>query len=176
MAKLKCAICGQEFESSSGNSKYCSMDCRQAGRYRKRKEWEERTDYKEKQRIAVAEYRAEQEKKAEKEAKAADRRRKCAETRARHKREREEIEELEKKAKKGDRLAKLRLAMYKGDILEYWKQYRDIIIEEDERLGKVSKATIGGISAYDDAFEYKVLELIKEQAGGADEAGAERNK
>ena len=39
--KVKCAICGVEFETQKPNIKYCSFTCKDAGRRLKRAKWED---------------------------------------------------------------------------------------------------------------------------------------
>lgn len=163
MNVIKCPVCEKTFESRGGNIRYCGAECRKVGQRQRRIEWESRTGYKEKQRQAVAEHRAEQARIAEKEAKEAERKRKAAETKARRKVERKKIAELKEKAEKGDKMAMLRLALKEGNALEYWRLYKEIVLEENERLNMVGKNTVGGIDVYEDAFEYKVLEVLKEQ-------------
>lgn len=53
LRRTVCPICGKEFEKQKPNAKYCSDPCRQKGRYEHRKAWEERTGYKEKQRVKM---------------------------------------------------------------------------------------------------------------------------
>lgn len=163
MQNIICAICGREFQIKGGNVKYCSTDCKKVGQRQRRKEWETRTGYREKQRAATADYRAEQARIAEQEVKEADQKRKAAETKARRKKERKEAAELKAKAAKGDKMSLLRLALKEGNALEYWRLYKEIVLEENERLDMVGRNTVGGIDVYDDAFEYKVLELLREQ-------------
>ena len=57
----------------------------------------------------------------------------------------------------------MRMALKQKNTLEYWRIYKEFIIEENERLNMVGKNTVGGIDVYDDAFEFRVLELLKEQ-------------
>lgn len=161
--KQICAICGKEFEVKGGNVKYCGMDCKREGQRRRRKEWEVRTGYREKQRQAASDYRAERYRIAEQEAKEANRKKKAAETKARRKKERQINAILEARASNGDKVALMRMALKQKNTLEYWRIYKEFIIEENERLNMVGKNTVGGIDVYDDAFEFKVLELLKEQ-------------
>lgn len=169
--KLICTICGKEFETQGGNVKYCSTDCKREGQRQRRKEWEARTGYKEKQRQAAADHRAEQARQAEQEAKEAARKKKSAETKAKRKIERKETAELEAKAAEGNKIARMKLALKQGNALEYWKLRKEIIMEENERFNTISKNTVGGIDVYDDAFEYKVLELFKEQSDNRGKQG-----
>lgn len=38
--KIKCPICGAEFETARPNKKYCSLSCKEAGRRLQRMKWE----------------------------------------------------------------------------------------------------------------------------------------
>lgn len=51
---LTCTICKNDFETTHPNTKYCSDDCRRIGNANRRKQWEDETGYKEKQRIQKA--------------------------------------------------------------------------------------------------------------------------
>lgn len=164
MQKLICAICGKEFEVLGGNAKYCGEKCRKEGQRMRRLEWESRTGYKEKQRQAVAEHRAELARIAEQEAKEAARKKKSADTKARRKKERQEAVELAQRAENGDKIALLRIALKKGNILEYWRLRKEITLEEDEKTGRISNIVIGGTSVYAGDFEYQVLAALEERS------------
>lgn len=41
MRKVICENCGAEFNTAAPNVKYCSLDCREAGRMKRRAEWEQ---------------------------------------------------------------------------------------------------------------------------------------
>lgn len=163
MQKVMCIICGKEFKTQGGNVKYCSEKCRRDGQRKRRIEWEKRTGYKEKQRLAAAEHRVELARIAEQEEKEAQRKRKAAETKAKRKKEREETAELEVKAAAGNKIAHMKLALKKGNVLEYWRMYKEIYMEDNERFDMIGKNMVGGIDVYDDAFEYKIELLLKEQ-------------
>ena len=164
MLKLICAICGKEFETQGGNVKYCSTECKREGQRQRRKEWEVRTGYKEKQRQAAAEYRAEQAKQAEQEEKEAVRKKKAAETKAKRKKERQEAAELAQRSKNGDKAALLKLALKNGNTLEYWRLRKEMILDEDERTGRISNNIIGGISVYAGEFEYQIMAVLEEKS------------
>lgn len=159
--KKICVICGKEFETLSGRANYCGSACKRIGQRQRRKEWEVRTGYRDKQRKAAAELRAEQAKAAELEAKKIDRKRRAAENRIRRIKERQESKELQERAEKGDKIALMRLALKQRNVLEYWRIRKAIVLDEDERLGTTAKNTVGGIDVYDDAFEYKVVEMLQ---------------
>src|SRR5699024_4105989 len=55
--RLNCSICDGEFTTTARNAKYCSEECRQEVTYQQRKEWENKNNYKEKQRETMREYR-----------------------------------------------------------------------------------------------------------------------
>lgn len=158
MLKQICAICNKEFEKQGGNVKYCSAGCKREGQRQRRKEWEVRTGYKEKQRQAAIHHRAKQ---VEQEAKEAARKKKSAETKAKRKNERNAVAELEKKAADGNKWALARLALKKGKVLEYWRLRKELVQEEDEKAMLVSNVIVGGLSVYEDDFECKIMEQLK---------------
>lgn len=164
MLKLICPICGKEFETQGGNVKYCSLDCKRDGQRQRRKEWEARTGYKEKQRQAAADHRAEQARQAEQEAKEAARKKKSAETKAKRKKERQEAAKLAQRAENGEMVALLRLALKNGNTLEYWRLRKEMILEEDEKTGRISNNIVGGVSVYAGDFEYQVLAALEERS------------
>lgn len=41
MKTIRCAICGQTFETSRPNKRYCSFSCKEAGRQLQRMKWKE---------------------------------------------------------------------------------------------------------------------------------------
>ncbi len=163
MRILKCTICDKEFEAPGGNVKYCSMQCKKEGQRKSRQEWENRTGYKEKQRIAKAELRAELARKAEQDAKENTRKKKSAETKAKRKKERQKATELAQKAENGDMVSLLRLALKNGNTLEYWRLRKEMILEEDAKTGRISNCLIGGISVYTGDFEYQIMAALEEK-------------
>lgn len=42
MFKQKCQVCGAVFDAYASRSKYCSLECAEIGRKRRRAEWEKR--------------------------------------------------------------------------------------------------------------------------------------
>lgn len=42
MRELECVQCGEKYFTEAPNSKYCSLECREAARRTKRLEWENR--------------------------------------------------------------------------------------------------------------------------------------
>lgn len=159
--KKICTICGKEFETLSGRANYCGSDCKRIGQRQRRKEWEARTGYRDKQRKAAADLRAEQAKAVELEAKKSERKRRAAENRIKRKKERQESKELQERAERGDKIALMWLALRQRNIMEYWRIRKEIVLDEDERLGTTGKNTVGGIDVYDDAFEYKIMEMLQ---------------
>lgn len=159
--KVICAICSKEFETQGGNVKYCSTNCKREGQRQRRKEWEVRTGYKEKQRQAAIYHRAEQARQVEEEAKEATRKKKSAETKAKRKKKRNAVAELEKKAAEGNKWALARLALKEGKVLEYWCLRKELVQEEDEKARLVSNVIVGGLSVYEDNFECKIMEQLK---------------
>lgn len=162
MSKILCSICGKEFEARGGNVKYCSIECRKEGQRRSRKEWEDRTGYKEKQRQAAANHRAEQARKAEQEAKEASRKKKATETKAKRKKRRQEAAALTQRAESGERAALLRLALENGNVVEYWRLRKEQVMEDDEKTGRISNNLVGGISVYAGDFEHQAMAALEE--------------
>lgn len=118
---------------------------------------------KKKQRQAAADYRAERVKQTEQEEKGTIRKKKAAETKAKRKKERQEVSELRRKAEKGDKFALLKLALINGDMFEYWRLRKEMILEEDEKTGYISNIVIGGISVYAGDFEYQIMAQLEEK-------------
>ena len=160
MRELTCSICGKEFATQAGNVKYCSPECKEEGKQQRRKEWEERTDYKEKQRQIMKAYRgkvAEEERQAAikiKEQQAIERQKEA------ERQSKEQQAELRKKAAAGDPFARMYLA--EPNSKEYWEAYKQYEIEYAASWGRESTRTVNDISVQDPCFSHKVVEAIKE--------------
>lgn len=159
-----CPICGKEFEAKTANAKYCSIACRQKGKYRQRKEWELQSGYLEKQRQAMQEYRNKiaAEKKADQEAKAKQ------EAKQKKQRENKQHKKEQKRlltaAEKGDPLSRLLLAAQESGNKspEYWEAYKEYDISCAEKIGNKSTTTVNGISVYNPDFGLSVSISIEE--------------
>lgn len=164
-----CAICGQSFTAPAPRTKYCSPKCRAIGANQARKEWETNTDYKGKQRLKMSARRQEEQgeiqrhRQAEQAAAAA---KNSAELKAKRK---EELKELRKKAKAGDLEAQQELAAEKGDTLEYWRLYKERILQSEREFNYTGLHMVGGIDIHLDNFEQLVVDQIenKERKGAA---------
>ena len=160
MRELNCSLCGKKFTAKAGNVKYCSPECKEEGKQQRRKEWEERTDYKEKQRQIMKVYRG---KVTEEERQAA---KKIKEQQTLERQEEDERQskerqaELRKKAAAGDPFARMNLA--EPNSKEYWEAYKQYEIEYAASWGRESTRTVNDISVHDPCFGRKVVEAIKE--------------
>ena len=162
MSVRKCAVCGKAFEAPKGNIKYCSEACRIEGTERRRKLWEERTGYKEKQRKRTAEYREKvlQEQTARNAKFLAD----MAERRE------TAIQEIQQKNKaslarrsaEGEPLACMMDAKAKGDDYSYWKYFKEYQLRFSEESGGINKCHVNGISIHEKDFEQQVISSVKE--------------
>ena len=172
--KAICVICGKQFEARAANSKYCSIGCRRKGKYQRRKDWEDRSGYREKQRKKMQEYRekaaaeALEEREATARQEAADRKQK--ETQRRN----QEREELIQKAEQGDAFSRMMLAAEKAGktSLEYWDAYKDYEMQSAARLGKISTTSVNGISVHDPDFGLAVSISVVELGHIAIKAGS----
>ena len=160
---VECVICGNQFVRTGGNTKYCSDDCKKAGQKKRRQEWEKRTGYKEKQRQAANERRIEAARIAEQEEKERNRKKKSAETKARRKKEREQLAKYKKAAEQGDKVAMMNLARREDDFHTYWRLYKELILEENEKFNRIGFHTVGGIDVYEDMFENKIIEILNKK-------------
>ena len=136
------------------------MSCREIGNKKRRKEWEQRTGYAEKQKLMA-------------------RKNRCNKPEAGHKKKSEQKDSaknqkqekliknnLEQRANEGDLYALGILALKRGDVLEYWRLRKEKYIAEDERTGRTGDVLVGGISPYSDNFEHYVLDQIKDGKRG----------
>ena len=163
--QIKCKTCGKLFITANSNGKYCSVACREEGRRKTRKEWEERTNYLEKKRLQAQAYREElaenrrraniasaNRRNAEYMARAAD-----LEAKARA--------DLEVAAAAGDYDAQMELAI-SGEVIDwraYWKAYKAAEIAYAKEWNRDSTRTVNGVSVYEEHFEDKVMDAIQKQ-------------
>lgn len=161
MTTKTCPICGKEFTIEKGNHKYCSDACRIEGSKRARKEWKDRTGFREKHREEMRKYRAQisAEKAQQKAEIEAERRRamkeKCDKILAeKHKRDQELLD-------KGDPWTRMRHSA--PGYLDYWIAFQEYELDCASRSGKPSTVTVNGISVYTDRFPEEALKSIKDQ-------------
>lgn len=156
--------CGKLFTPTRERKYYCSDRCKVLGSTQRRKEWEERTNYKEKDRERKRKARQEHRTAANEERELRERilreeqQREGAENLARYE------EERRKRCAAGDPLA---LMMYhqgkEGNLSEgYLLNYARYMIDTSEALGSISAATINGISVYDPRLVEKVQASVKD--------------
>lgn len=161
---ISCIICGKEFTAEAANAKYCSMECRQKGRYQRRKDWEKETGFLEKQRKKMQNYRdkiTEQERIAqEEEAKKAARNRKRQQTRRLNKLKALLIRDAEE----GNPAAKMiLLSQEKGNTSpEYWDAFKACELRYADSIHKKSATTVNGISIDNEEFGLAVSISIEE--------------
>lgn len=159
-----CAVCGKTFTPGVGNAKYCSEACRQEGRRQRRKEWEARTDYLEKQRQAAQEYR-EAKAAASKQAAAASEAREATNRRRRELyRAKADAAALERQAAAGDVLARYGAAIRQGDntTTEYWTAMQAYLLSFRKQFPATGTLYVNGISIDDPNFPDKVAMTIAE--------------
>ena len=158
-----CVICGATFTPKAANAKYCSEHCRQRGKYQKRREWEQKSGYIDRQREKMRQYRddltEEERQQAEKAAARKARSEKARETRRKNK----ELQELTARAEQGDALARLDLAARNGNTsFGYWEAFKDYHLQEAEKRGRQSGIMVNGIDINDPDFALSVTITIGE--------------
>lgn len=121
---LTCSVCNIEFFTKATNARYCSEECRQEGTYtyQQRKEWESKTNYKEKQRESMRVYRNANTTKQQAIDLEVQRQREEERKEETARRSEERYSDLTEKAKQGDSLARMELA--KPNSIEYWEAYK----------------------------------------------------
>lgn len=159
----KCAVCEKVFTSKNWNEKYCSPLCRASGSKKVREEWEKSNDYKSKQRERMRHKRKEERNAMQQHRQ--NKRKKIAESSNNENEHREEqrLSALQSKAKKGDLNALQQLALHQGDALEYWRLYKEKILESEKKFGCGGIHLVGGIDIYENNFEFLVLEQLQKR-------------
>lgn len=159
MAEKSCPICGKSFNTEL-SQKYCSSICTKEGQKRIRKEWEERTGYKEKKRQWTKEYRAKQKEVTQRIIEKED------EERAEARKRQDEImmqegqAELEAAAANGDIDAQMELALEQDDMRTYYTLYRESIMKNDDEFNvkdRHGRHIIAGVDVYDPDFIEKAI-------------------
>lgn len=171
-----CTVCGDSFSAATKNEKYCSPSCRAAGAKRVREEWEQNSDYKAKQRQRMREKRKQEQAAMQQHRQA--QRRKANETSQieMELRKKQRLEDIKKKAAQGDLNALQDLAFEKGDILEYWRLYKEQILESEREFNYVGRHLVSGIDVHEENFEYLVVEQIEnERRRKKENSNAKRN-
>lgn len=158
---ISCAICGTTFTASSARAKYCSPTCKDLGAKNARRKWEAKSDYKEKQRLRMKERRrvSREELHRQQEAVQAVIRQERLEQ-AKEDRKKT-LAETRRKAKAGDLDAQMDIALEKGNSLEYWRLYKECILQSEKEFNYIGRHTVGGIEVREDNFEYLVVEMLE---------------
>lgn len=161
---VKCSICGNIFTTDKPRGKYCSEKCRKKGEYNTRVIWRKKTNYGVKQRNLLREKRALEHERITGILRAdLEQKRLLDEIRYKEQLEKKE-KELIARADEGDPEANMTLSLREGGLFNprYWYWYKISEIQYCENLGKISKRTVDGHSVYDEGFEDKVVNSIKE--------------
>lgn len=160
----RCAICGAEFEATTGRQKYCSDVCKIEGKKRVRRAWIDSTDYNQRHREAMRLYREGTTAEALKERKKKENN---------HKRYLKRKAKLAKEARDqalvdaaagGDPWARMDLAKKEGDPVAYWTAFRDYELQTAEEIGYKDKLirVVNNIPVSDPDFVSNVIESIEQ--------------
>lgn len=156
-----CTVCGSSFSAATKNEKYCSSSCRAAGAKRVREEWEQNSDYKAKQRQRMREKRKQEQAAMQQQRQMQRRKINEASQREAEHRKKQRLEEIKKKATQGDLNALQDLALERGDTLEYWRLYKEQILESEREFNYVGRHLVSGIDVHEENFEYLVVEQLE---------------
>lgn len=171
-----CTVCGTSFSATTRNEKYCSPSCRAAGAKRVREEWEQNSDYKVKQRQRMREQRKQEQAAMQQHRQTQRRKTNEASQREMELRKKQRLEETRKKAAQGNLSALQDLAFEKGDTLEYWRLYKEQILESEREFNYVGRHLVSGIDVHEENFEYLVVEQIEnERRRKKENSNAKRN-
>ncbi|NLL91201.1 MAG: hypothetical protein GX222_02130 [Ruminococcaceae bacterium] len=157
----QCVICNKPFTATAARAKYCSVKCRAIGADKARKEWEANSNYKEKQRQKMRDRRSEEIAELKRIREEEWETREAKENKEYEARKKRERAEMKRKAKAGDREAKMYIAEEEGDLLEYWRLFKEDFLENENKSKYKVLYIVGGIDIYEDDFEYLVVEQIE---------------
>lgn len=129
--KIKCTVCGKNFISHTKNACYCSSDCRRIGRSRARKQWEEKTNYRELQRNKM---------------------------KLRRKLEKQQPVTKKEPVLKVERVIPKKRSY--EELIEYWENYR-LNLLKSESVYKKPTHTVGGIDIHEEDFAEKVVRQLR---------------
>lgn len=159
--RIECIICGETIKATSKNEKYCSPLCRATGAKITRKEWEQASGYRAKQRQRMREQR-----KADRSA--LQNRRQMQQTRsledskkAAAARKKKHIEDTRNRANNGDMHALQEIALENGNVLEYWRLYKEQILKSEREFHCRGRHLVGGIEIHEADFEHQVVEQLE---------------
>ncbi len=163
--KAKCAICGKEFERISNRSKYCGKKCAEIGRMKSRREWIDKTDYNEKQRIRAQKIREEREAAAgEAERIAREAREQLREGKVEEMKRAEE-ERFAESLKNREPWARMKQALKEGGMnnSEYWEAWKADQVQYCAKFGRKCTSSVNEIPVTEEDFGNKVVQSMKEQ-------------
>lgn len=161
---IPCRYCGKLFTPTKDHKYYCSDRCKVLGAEKSRKEWEIRTDYKEKDRLRKRKAREENRK-------AVNTDRELRQQILKEERERESAAHLaeaeaafREKCEAGDPLALMLYYLDNGGNTSegYLENYARYTIATAEKIGQIAAASVNGISVYDPLFVEKVISSVNE--------------
>ena len=153
-----CAVCGKEFDAKSPNTKYCSAICKERGNYLRRKEWEERTGFYEKQRENMKLYR---ERLAEEK----------AALQAEAKKKAKQLPKLDKKTQRlKAQLDATAIGLEFTDAMEcygntcpeYWEAFKNMTLAYAEAWDRECTTEVNGISVYREDFALAASMSVEE--------------
>lgn len=156
-----CAICNTPFTATGARAKYCSPKCRAIGTQKARKEWEIKSNFKEKQRLRMKERRrvSREELHRQQEAvQAVIRQKRLEQAKADRKKS---LAETRRKAKAGNLDAQMDIALEEGNALKYWRLYKEAILQAEREFNCTLKHIVGGIDVHTDNFEYLIAEKLE---------------
>ena len=158
-----CPICGESFTPATPADKYCSAGCREKGIYSARKEWEARSDFLEKQRQRMRDYRAarSRERAAERETAAKQRNVKHNERLEQQRKQREAL--ILQAAREGDPAAQMTIARQESGVcsLEYWRAFQRMELKAESK-GRRLITSVNGIDVRNPDFPLGVVLSIEE--------------
>lgn len=155
MIEKICVICGNRFVAGSQNSKYCCSECRAEGAKLTRRAWEDKTGYKEKQKLLMREKRGKQRKEDIEQKQKEKEERKRLNTERNNNR----AKQIKMDAAAGDPIA--RMLMVDKYSKDYWIAFQDYELQMEKEYKRKSSKTVNGISIYDDDFADNVILSIR---------------
>jgi len=172
---VKCTVCGNSFSATTMNEKYCSPSCRAAGAKRVREEWEQSSNYKVKQRKRMREKRKQEQTAMQHHRQMQRTKTAEASQRETESRRKQRLEDVHKKAAQGDLNALQELAFTEGNTLEYWRLYKEQILESEREFNYIGRHLVNGIEVHEENFEYLVVEQIENERRKKENGHAKRN-
>lgn len=156
----KCKYCGREFDPKGTSRVYCCPECQRQGAYEMRRQWVERTGFREKdaqrhrERNAAALAARNQEDEAKRQKLLEEQNRKAAELEA----------DFEKKCQEGDPYSLMLKALQNGGncTVEYWRAYQNYICSLTYLTEQHKDILVDRKSVYDADFPEEVVKTISE--------------